>query len=245
MRRLRLTLLLALLPLAGGCFAAGRPVFLPAGGADGDGPLPRPVVVVGGYGDLPGFGTIHLGRELREATGDERVLEVRGGFDASFADAAERVGEAADAAFGEGAEVDVVGISAGGLIARHAIAAGRLNAARLFTVVTPHGGANLADDLAWADVLGNGREMRSASGYYAELAAMEESPANPGRGVPIVAYAREHDRTIGRGAELPPHLWDRGQVIWLDYPWYANGHAAAYGDRRIIGDVARRLRSPR
>ena len=203
--------------------------------ADG-GPLPRPVVVIAGYADFLSISSRHLAGELRDATGDGRVLAVPGGFHDDFDAHADDVARRARETFGEGVEYDVIGVSMGGLTARHLAATDRLDVARLFTVCAPHTGAQLADNWAWADFLGNGRQMRPGSGYLAALARAEA-----GGDIPLVAYAREKDFTIGPGAELPTHLQDRGQLIWLGVPWWRTGHAFCYADDRIVADLARRL----
>lgn len=216
------------------------------------GELVRPVVVIGGYGDF-GIGDRTATGKLRRLTGDPRIRAVHPGFSGNFSDAADAVVNAVDESFGAGSdtetiEVDVVAISMGGLTARWAAAPDaqfgdnnrRLKIKNLYTIASPHIGAQMADNWAWADPFFTGRSMRTGSDFYTALAAREAVATGDER-YPIVQYARENDITIGPGSDLPPHLWDRGQVIWLDMPFWRTGHAGAYGDERILRDITRRL----
>jgi pimeloyl-ACP methyl ester carboxylesterase len=224
---------LVLLLLAGCGRVTPTPAEVKAGG-----PLPRPVVVLGGYGDPIGIGSGHLARRLRDLTGDRRVLAIPAGLHRSFDSAADRAVRQVRRRFGD-VEVDVVGISMGGLTARHAAARedDPLRVARLYTVCSPHTGAQAANDWAWADLFLNGRQMRTGSPFLQDLARREGALTYP-----IVQYARRNDVTIGRGARLPTHLHSRGQVIWLNVPPWRTGHAFCYADERILADIARRLR---
>ena len=213
-------------------------------------PAPRPVVVIGGYAD-PFLVATDIARDLRADLGDRPVIAVNPGFARNFDNAADAVVRATQRAIpsdttGETVAVDVVGISMGGLTARHAATARpgerRLKIARLYTIASPHSGARLADRLSWADVLFSGRQMRSGSDFLTELAAREESMP-PEQRYPIVQYSYDRDLVIGdAGAELPPHLERRGQVVPFSTPPFLTGHAAAVRDERVRHDIARRLR---
>lgn len=206
-----------------------------------------PVLVIGGYGD-PGLATTVTVAKLRRRLPDRTYIKVSPGLSSTMDNAAAAVVERFEQERpstrpGETAEVDVVAISMGGLVARLAAMPAdersRLNIRRLYTICSPHSGALLADR---AGFFGSGREMRSNSPFLQELTRVELAAASD---FPIVAYARENDSAIGDpGLQLPPHLHDRGHVVWLPMPFWRSGHPGAYGDKRIIGDIARRLSEP-
>ena len=207
--------------------------------------LERPVVVIGGWAD-PGFGATRVAKAIRKATGDDRVIAVHPGWSMSFDQARRSVTRAVDEHFpsddpDKTVEVDVIGISMGGLIARHAIALGgdelgpELDAATLFTISTPHTGARLANLFGF--VGGTGAAMRRGSDFYRDLGFREQIIYQPYK---LVAYGRDRDFTVGTaGMRLPEHL--RGTTIWLTTPWYSDGHGDANRDKRIIDDILRRL----
>ncbi len=213
-------------------------------------PAPRPVVVIGGYAD-PFLVADDVARDLRRQLGDRPVLSVNPGFSRNFDNAAAKVVRATQEAFpsddpGETVAVDVVGISMGGVTARHAATPRpgerRLKITRLYTIAAPHSGAQLADRLSWADVFLSGRQMRTGSAFLDAL-TMRERSMPPEQRFPIVQYSYERDRTIGdRGALLPTHLEERGLVVPMTTPFYTTGHAAAVRDGRVRRDIARRLR---
>ena len=111
----------------------------------------RPVVVIGGYLD-PGVGAWVLAKNLRRLTTEpNQVIEVPLFSTMTFDACRARVVEKVEARFPSAnpertVEVDVVGISMGGLAARDAATARegerRLAVRRLFTISTPHGGAS-------------------------------------------------------------------------------------------------------
>ena len=134
-----------------------------------------------------------------------------------------------------------MGLSMGGVVARHAAAPQegsdrpRLRVRRLFTIVTPHSGAARADRIGF---FGTARAMRTGSPFLRRLARRERTG-----GVAyerLVAYARHRDQVVGvPGAKLPPHL--NGQVLWFDSPWFRIPHSDADQDPRILADLSRRL----
>ena len=82
-------------------------------------PLERPVIVVGGYLDT-GLSAGGTARRIRWMTSaDPRdFLVVAPTWDWTFENAAKELVEDVERRFGEGAEVDVVAISMGGLVSR-------------------------------------------------------------------------------------------------------------------------------
>jgi pimeloyl-ACP methyl ester carboxylesterase len=145
-----------------------------------------------------------------------------------------RVERAFDSGEGyETVEVDVVGVSMGGLVARFAaIDSGgvhkRLVIKRLFTISTPHRGAELAA-LPTADRKQLG--MRAGSAFLAALYAAEQ-------GYEIVPYARLGDVIVGVENCAP-----EGEVpIWVRNRFLEPAHMAAQRDPRFTADIARRVR---
>jgi pimeloyl-ACP methyl ester carboxylesterase len=205
-------------------------------------PLTRPLVILGGLGD-PGFAANNLRSEFRKVTGDERVVGVSFLFCGDFDDCRKRVIEAVDKAFPSDdptwtTEVDVIGVSMGGLVGRYAAVPShdperprRLRIARLFTIGTPHRGA------AWAvlpAVNGMHRAMRQDSPFLRGLSEAEAA----GGGYEIYPYVRLGDAIVG-ATNAAPHgrspWWVPGEAL-------QDSHLMASLDARIVADVARRLR---
>jgi hypothetical protein len=204
--------------------------------------LERPVVVIGGYLD-PNVSTTHLTREIKEMTGDDRVIGVVIGFCGSFAECRDKVIEAVDLAFpnpgaNETTEVDVVGASLGGLVARYAAAPSldgkrprRLKVARLFTISSPHRGARMAV-LALNQMQADMRPGSRFLEYVAGCDAAAEYELYP--------YVCRGDWIVGEEHAAPPGV----EPIWLaGSPWHVmDGHRGSWHDARIIADIGRRLR---
>lgn len=136
-------------------------------------------------------------------------------------------------------EVDVIGVSMGGLVARAAAlgmgtggnagAGRRLRIARLFTVGTPHQGARLAED---HPVDRAARDMLPGSAFLAALdAGRHEHPFE------MVCYARLHDEFVGATRCAPP-----GEGVHWVSGLRILSHLTIGQDPRILADLARRLR---
>ncbi len=203
--------------------------------AEDPAPLPRPVLVLGGYGD-PGVGPGLLADDIRDIAADpDRVHELTFFVGAGTFDACrERVLDAAPrTADGELAEVDVVAISMGGLIARHAARSTddddrALPIARLFTISTPHRGANLA---ALPTLDARVSDMRADATFMSDLNAAA-------RPYELVAYGRLNDWIVGVENTAPP-----GETpIWVAPPLASPSHLMAARDPRLRADLLRRLR---
>lgn len=200
-------------------------------------PLPRPVLIVGGYmePDIMPPAVRSTLAPLFDA--DERgefmtaSLATAGNFD----DCREKLIDEVDEHFPtadskETTEVDVIAISMGGLAARYAAAphgdARRLRIAHLFTIASPHRGSVSAplpifSKLAW--------DMRPGSTFLTSL---------PSPDYPVIPYTRLGDDIVGAANTAPP-----GQTPW----WVPNqpfqfAHLQAYADPRILADIGRRLR---
>lgn len=205
-------------------------------------PLERPVVVVAGLLD-PGFDVQRIAGSLRRvSTGDDMVTSVTfmslttDSFDGCRDYLIERV----EQAFGttrtrDTIEVDVIGFSMGGLVARHASrprsdGGKRLAIRRLFTISTPHCGARLAE-LPTLDQ--RTIDMRADSDF---LAALNEALADAD--YELFCYTRLGDWIVGVENAAPP-----GRTAWwVPSPPMSFAHLGAATDARILADIARRLR---
>lgn len=207
-------------------------------------PMVRPVVVIGGFLD-PGVAAPVLAGDLRRYTGDRRIIAVSPGYAQSFNECRQLIIDAVDRAFptsdpNRTTEVDVVGYSMGGIAARYAAMdpsigirpARRLGIGRLFTICTPHRGANAARNVVIISPLQ--APMRPGSAFIRSLDAL---PARWEDLYPIFAYARLGDDEIGMERTAPP-----GQTPWwVATPPGASPHDWAFKDARILADILRRL----
>jgi hypothetical protein len=205
-------------------------------------PLPRPVVVLGGFHD-PGLGPFVWRNEVRRWAKGATVIEASFPFAHDFDECRRAVIAAVDRACPTDdpdatVEVDVIGASMGGLVGRYAAVSKprerRLRVARLFTVSSPHRGA------AWADAVPAlsrlHADMREGSDFFQRLEAAEA--ATTADDFELVPYVRLGDRIVGAAHAAPT-----GNVAW----WVPNGpmelaHLGANTDPRVRADVARRLR---
>jgi pimeloyl-ACP methyl ester carboxylesterase len=209
--------------------------------------LQRPLIILGGFND-PGFAASHLRNQFRGLTKDDRVIGVSFLFCGDFDDCKKAVIDAVDGAFPNTnlrftTEVDVIGVSMGGLVARYAAAADpkhpdarRLRIARLFTISSPHRGAMLATLPTFSRLQ---LDMRSDSKFLSQLGECESCAAeDTPKQYKLVPYVRLGDEIVGEQNAAPygqtPH-WVPGEPL-------QNSHIGAMLDARIIADVARRLR---
>lgn len=203
-------------------------------------PAERPVVIAAGIFD-PGVASTRLAKKLTHMLGpDAKIITVSffGAF--TFETCRERLVTEVEKAFGEGTdgatvEVDVVGISMGGMVARYAAAPRtdgecRLNIRRLFTISSPHRGANSA----WvARIDPRADDMRGGSAF---LAMLDDSLAISD--YELYAYTRLNDWIVGTTNTAPPGR----QAWWVAGVPFQFDHIQAGTDPRILADVARRLR---
>lgn len=204
-------------------------------------PLERPLVIAGGIHD-PGRVSRHVVAVMRAVSGpDDQILAVTfvGADDNTFAECRDHLVAAVQAAYpaddpAETVEVDVIGFSMGGLVARAAAApredGRRLVIRRLFTICTPHRGATMAE---WPTLDRRVIDMRPGSEFLAGLDA-----ALPASDYELVAYARLDDAIVGTENTAPPG----STPWWVDTPPMTFAHLRAGHDPRILADIARRLR---
>lgn len=204
--------------------------------------LERPVVVAAGYLD-PGFIAADVARRLRRATSKDAPISTVSFFWCfSFDAASDRLIDIVEREFPSDdpnltTEVDVIGFSMGGLVARHAASARadgggkRLNIARLFTIGTPHRGAALAP-LAPFDR--RAADMRARSAFLTSLDRDLDDERYE-----VVPYVRLRDAIVGEENAAPPNQ----EPWWVPNKPLSLSHNMAGADERIIADIARRLRN--
>ncbi len=204
--------------------------------------LRRPVIVLGGWGDLMGLPPAYLAEQLRLAAGDERVISIGFGMCHTFDACRNRVINRVEAGFPSddelwSREVDVVGFSMGGLVARYTASPQgddetprRLRIARLYTISTPHRGAFMSKIIAPGQLA---RDMHAGSVFLEKLDRGLASADYT-----VVPYVRLADITVGAQNAAP-----EGQSPWwLPARAFSRSHTDAYRDPRLIAELARRLR---
>lgn len=201
-------------------------------------PASRPIVIIGGYAD-PGIIVSQLAAKLRRVLADVTpIITVAPGWTWTMEDARRRLLDKVEqelARTGQdlSIEVDVVGYSMGGLVARCAAMPDaddprRLNIVRLMTIATPHQGADWAQLPTLEDRV---VDMRAGSAFLCALDEDEQC-------YELLPYCRLNDWIVGCANAAPP-----GRTAW----WVPNqplqfGHIDAHKDPRILADIARRLR---
>lgn len=213
-------------------------------------PLDRPLVIASGYGD-PGLGPLLLDRLFRDLTGDGRIAKVAFPLWASMDECRRLLVEEVENRFPspdpeQTVEVDVIGLSMGGVVTRYA-ASGlppmdeasesvkRLRPKRLFTIGSPHLGATMASLPA---ITSKQRDLRRGSKFLVRLNSLAaEGPE--AIGYEIIPYTRLGDEIVGEVNTAPPDLTPR----WVSRPLFELGHTGAMTDARILADIARRLRN--
>lgn len=215
--------------------------------------LERPVVVAAGWRAwrMMPAGVVRALRELTGDRGENRFLSEAFPTAWTIQDATRELIGAVAGAWpsddpGWTVEVDVVGVSMGGLVTRLGAlpqelrartpfridaALPRLNVRRLFTLATPHRGSRLANRVALDSAA---HSMKAGSAFLRNLDAVEASP----RPYEMVCYARLRDSWVGAGNTAPLGM----EPIWVPTPAWGLGHVLVSRDRRILLDIARRLR---
>ncbi len=202
--------------------------------------LERPLLILSGYLD-PGFTSSTLAGYFRRVTeADDLIMTQSFAFHLSFEACRQAAIEEVEKHFPSDdpdltIEVDVVGFSMGGLVARYAAmpleGQKRLRIRRLFTIGTPHRGATMAQ---WPAINPLHREMRHGSEFLEQL-----NETWPQVEYTLYPYVRLGDPAVGEDNAAPPGQWPWWVV---PIPWTLT-HNDACRDPRIVADIARRLRN--
>lgn len=217
-------------------------------------PLHRPVVILNGYAAAP----VHiqfLAAALWDATsGDTNdILAISYPFSHNLDDLALQIVDQVDTRWpsadpAQTIEVDVVGFSLGGILARWAALppdqrtrAGEsapdpapkptgksLRIARLFTLDSPHRGSKLATAFPLTAIA---RDLAPGSPLLSTLDSL------PPPSFEIIPYAQLGDDVVGATRSAPPGqdpIWSRGTLLF--------SHWSITDNPLIIADIARRLR---
>ena len=136
-------------------------------------------------------------------------------------------------------EVDVIGYSMGGLVARYAAVPPdpdadhprQLVIRRLFTISTPHHGAQLAP--LGSPVSSAARKMRHESDFLNRL-----NDALPDADYDLIPYVRLGDFTVGPAWAAPPGM----TPYWVSNRPMQFPHIMSFLDARIRADIVARLR---
>lgn len=199
--------------------------------------LDRPLVILGGWADERKAVDAMTAAFVPLLGPDEQMLGVSFADCGSFEAAREKLLGSVAATFGAQTPVDVVAFSMGGLVARAAAKehpdGRRLRLVRLFTISTPHRGAKLADVFGFGPLE---RGMRSNSQFLAGLNGA--GAAASALEYELQSYVLRDDWVVGDVNAAPP-----GATPWWlpPQPW-TDTHNAAFGDPRILADIALRLR---
>jgi len=203
--------------------------------------LSRPLVIIGGFGD-PNVSPPLFKNFFQTISRDTQIITVSVGFCQSFHECRQKVIEEIDKALPSTdpdftAEVDVVGASLGGLVARYCAAPSddpahprRIKIARLFSISSPHSGATLANLIA---ITAYHRDLRPNSAFLRRLAEQDADATYE-----LFPYVRLHDELVGAKNAAPPGV----DPFWLPNPPLTMAHLGAIIDTRILADIARRLR---
>ncbi|MGP1271945.1 MAG: esterase/lipase family protein [Phycisphaerales bacterium] len=210
-------------------------------------PLHRPVVVLAGYRSWATLVHQLVWRLYPITSGDKQdFLPIAYANETDIEDIAAIVVDRVERRWpsdnpNETIEVDVIGVSMGGLVGRTAALplgrlpdgsetrSKRLKIRALYTLGSPHTGAVLADTIAPDQAA---RDMKPGSAFLARLNAEFEH-----RDYDLVPYAVLNDTWVGATNTAPPGeepIWTGGS--------YLMSHFMITRDARIIADLARRLR---
>ena len=204
-------------------------------------PLQRPVVVLNGYRGTVLRG-LNLGADLAKLTSQNRrdFLVVSYPLATDIPSVARRVIEEVNRRWpsdhpAHTVEVDVVGFSMGGLVARYAAAPAdvtgfdrHLHVNQLYTLSTPHRGARSA-------ILGIDRAVQQMTAESVFLADLDECRHECS--YEIVPYAQTNDWIVGARNAAPPGqepIWTAGTAAF--------SHFTITTNRRVLVDIARRMR---
>jgi hypothetical protein len=202
--------------------------------------LVRPLVVIGGIFDP--FRARVLAHFFGGITRGSKIRSINVGFCQSFERCRQRTIATVDKTFPGGdadftTEVDVVGMSLGGLVGRFCAAPSRdlgrprrLKIRRLFSISSPHAGAKVANLISLTEYH---REFRPGSDFLNRLAAHDTLAEYE-----VYPYVLIDDDVVGEKFAAPPGK----DPHWLGNASFLRPHLAAMTDQRILADISRRLR---
>ncbi len=202
--------------------------------------LERPLVVSGGYLD-PGTATSRVMERFKKLTSTPELIIGTPYFSvATMETARQRLVEKVEARFPSDdpvwtSEVDIIGISMGGLVARYAEMDNggehkRLRINCLFTLSTPHRGARFAQ-FPWFDA--KHQCMRKGSEF---IQMMEQSAGEIE--YELLTYVRLGDLVVGAENASPEGV----PVRWIPNEVFGFSHLGVQNDPRLTLEIIRRLR---
>lgn len=207
-------------------------------------PLKRPVVVLGGY-RAPAFVSNRLAERLAALTSGraEDFLPIAYPWLSSVPRCVDRTSDiiSAHGPSRNTGEIDIVGISMGGLVARAFAARAARDSSlprvrRVFTLATPHRGATLANFVR-PDTAA--RQLHKDSAFLRELdERLEREP------IDLTCYAILHDWWVGATNASPREPLPGCHPIWFDGATAmerAFAHFSICRAPRLLVDLARRL----
>lgn len=194
-------------------------------------PLRRGLLVIHGWRDSARrWGNLVYWLERCMTNADHTVTVFDYSGDQSISDLTRELFER----YGVSGEVDVVGHSMGGLIAREAARLGLVRIRRLFSMASPHAGSYLARYGPWFRQL---REMTPGSGFLRRLNSDPRS-----RDFHIVTYWMEGDFLLTQDSSQS--IGDAHFVLSRSRkPLFRYTHNQLVMDKRVIHDILCRLRN--
>lgn len=203
-------------------------------------PLARPLIIIAGW-NSPGITIAWMADRLRSlTTNPDSIITISVFSNRTFDTAARRVISKLEARFPSSdptstIEVDVIGLSMGGLVARYAAlpeAPGgkQLRINRLFTLATPHHGAKMASRFTLDPRV---KDMCASSPFLCALDSAATTATYA-----VIPYVTLGDGMVGSANAR----WIDGHVWWVPARPLAFPHLSITGDPRLIADMARRLR---
>ncbi|MEM9916031.1 MAG: hypothetical protein AAF911_13840 [Planctomycetota bacterium] len=208
-------------------------------------PLERPLIFLGPFVDPFIAELVSVGHAKKYFTDDQNIGGVSfvlwDNFDACRAKTIRKVDRlfpSADPDSIDTVEVDVIGFSMGGLVARYAALppdpergqTRRLKINRLYTIASPHRGANWAALGPWISLA---NDMKSGSDFLARLDAGRAEADYE-----LVPYTRLGDWVVGPENTSPPDE----KPVWVSARAFEMAHIQAAFDARIQADILARLR---
>jgi pimeloyl-ACP methyl ester carboxylesterase len=201
----------------------------------------RPLVVIGGFLD-PDVSPPIFAHYFASISSGATIIPVSVGLCGNDEDCRNTVIAAVDKACSDSdpiwtTEVDVVGVSLGGMVGRYAAAPSRdsnhhrrLKIARLFTISSPHAGAKIAGVIP---LTGFGPELKPGSDFLKYVARFDATASYQ-----IYPYVHLDDEIVGDKNAAPPGM----NPYWLPNNAPYPPHMGAVLDERILADISRRLR---